>query len=502
MLKFIYLVLLCNLLFAQEQKFEVINLGPNVNSKYEELAPYITPDGQKLFFIRSDHPENTKSPQYPNQDIWFCKKQGNSWGQAQHLGYPFNTDDFNCLIGQSSDGTTRYIKGYFKDGEWKKSGFSVSYLKSDGWTIPEGIDVPKYHKMNKGGFVSSNISSSNNILLMSFSEIEEKKSNYDIYVSFLKNGEWTTPMKIGSGKISTSYREGSPFLASDNVTLYFSSDRPGGYGSNDIWMSKRLDDTWQNWSDPINLGPDINSDGWDAYFTIPASGDYFYMVKDGDIVKIKPREEQKPNPVVLIKGMVKNSKSYVPLDATITYFDLLTGKEVGIARSNSKTGEYTIILPYGKNYSFKAMKEGFYSISENMDLNQFSSYKEITKDLYLASIEEGQIVRLNNIFFDFGQATLKQESYFELDNLVKLLNENPTMEIFIAGHTDNVGSDDFNLKLSKERAASVLEYLISKGIAPGRLSSDGFGKSKPITSNDTDEGRATNRRVEFTIIKK
>jgi outer membrane protein OmpA-like peptidoglycan-associated protein len=502
MLRFIYLFIVCNILYAQEQKFEVINLGPNVNSKYQELMPYITPDGQKLFFIREDHPENTKSPQYPNQDIWYCKKQGNSWGPAQHLGFPFNTEVYNCLIGQSVDGTTRYIKGYYKGGEWKKRGFSVSYLKTDGWTIPEGIDVPRYHKMQKGDYVSSNISSSNNILLMSFSEKEEKKANYDIYVSFLKNGEWTVPMKIGIGKISTPYHEMSPFLASDNVTLYFSSNRPGGYGSNDIWMTKRLDDTWQNWSEPVNLGSDINGPEWDAYFTIPASGDYFYMVKGGDIVKIKPKEEQKPNPVVLIKGIVKNSKTQEPLEAVITYFDLSNGNEAGIARSNPNTGEYTIILPYGKNYSFKAMKEGFYSISDNMDLTQISSYKEITKDLLLAPIEQGQVVRLNNIFFDFAKATLKQESFFELDNLVKLLNENPKMEIFIAGHTDNVGSDEFNLKLSKERAASVADYLKSKGIAENRLSSDGFGKSKPIASNDTEEGRAINRRVEFTIIKK
>lgn len=502
MLRFIYLFIVCNILYAQEQKFEVINLGPNVNSKFEELAPYITPDGQKLFFIRSNHPENTKSPQYPNQDIWFCKKQGSSWGPAQHLSYPFNTEVYNCLIGQSSDGTTRYIKGYFKDGEWKKSGFSVSYLKSDGWTIPNGIDIPKYNKMSKGDYVSNNISSSNNILLMSFSEKEEKKSNYDIYVSFLKNGEWTIPMKIGLGKISTQYSETTPFLASDNVTLYFSSDRPGGYGSHDIWMSKRLDETWQNWSEPVNLGPDINGSGWDAYFTIPASGDFFYMVRDGDIVKIKPRDELKPNPVVLVKGVVRNSKNSEPLESSLTYFDLSNGNEVGIARSNPKTGEYTIILPYGKNYSFKAIKDGYYSVSDNLDLIQVSSYKEITKDLLLTPIEQGQVVRLNNIFFDFSKATLKQESYLELDNLVNLLNENPSMEIFIAGHTDNVGSDEFNLKLSKERAYSVLDYLKSKGISANRLTSDGFGKSRPITSNDTEEGRAINRRVEFTIIKK
>ncbi|MCX8080779.1 MAG: OmpA family protein [Bacteroidia bacterium] len=499
---FFLIIMRIVILHCQEKKYEVINLGPNVNSKYEELMPYITPDGSKLFFIRGDHPENNK---YPNssQDIWFCKKQPDgSWGPAKRLGYPFNTDHHNALIGQSSDGTIRYIKDYYKNGEFKKDGFSVSKLEKEGWSVPEGIDIPGFDRMIKGDYLSCNISSSNNIFLISFSEQKESNKNYDIYVCFLRNNKWTKPEKIGIGKISTPYHEMSPFLASDNITLYFSSDRPGGYGSNDIWMTKRLDDTWQNWSEPVNLGPDINNSGWDAFFTIPASGDYFYMVRDGDIVKIKPREEQKPNPVVIVKGTVLNSKTNEPLEAGIQYIDLSDGREAGIARSNPNTGEYLIILPYGKNYSFKANKQGFYAISDNMDLTNISTYKEITRNLFLTPIEQGQVVRINNIFFEFGKSTLKPESYYELDNIVKLLTENPTMEIFIAGHTDNVGSDEFNLKLSKERAGAVVDYLVSKGIASSRLTSDGFGKNKPVADNNTDEGRAINRRVEFTILKK
>ncbi|GAB4450227.1 MAG: OmpA family protein [Bacteroidia bacterium] len=503
-LKFVLIItFFCyKIFFSQSNKFEIINLGSNVNSNYYELNPYITPDGSKLFFVRENHPQNTKYPQ-PTQDIWFCKKQPDgSWGVAQHLGFPFNTIHRNTIIGQSSDGTIRYIKGYFIKGEWKKNGFSVSFLGKEGWSDPKGFEVPKYDKMCKGDYVTNNFSSSNNILLMSFSETEEKIANYDIYVSFLKNGEWTKPLKVGPGIISGQYSEVSPFLASDNVTLYFSSNRPGGYGSNDIWMSKRLDDTWQNWSEPVNLGPDINGPEWDAYFTIPASGDFFYMVKNGEIVKIKPKEEQKPNPVVLVKGIVLNSKTNQPLEAKIQYIDLSNGEEMGIARSNPNTGEYAIILPYGKNYSFKANKEGYYAVSDNLDLTQISAYKELTRNLLLTPIETGQVVRINNIFFEFAKATLKPESFYELDQLVKLLNDNPTMEIFIAGHTDNVGNDEFNLKLSKDRAKAVVEYLISKGIAASRLTFDGFGESKPVADNSNDEGRALNRRVEFTILKK
>ncbi|MCE3259497.1 MAG: outer membrane protein OmpA family, partial [Bacteroidetes bacterium] len=436
-----------------------------------------------------------------NQDIWFCKSLGDGkWDKAQHLGYPFNTHSFNGLIGQSSDGNTRYIKGYYKKGEWKHTGFSISRLQSDGWSDPKGFDVPKYLKIQKGKTISNCISASNNILLMSVAP-DEQNDMHSIYVSICKDDEWSVPVKLGP-KINAGYDDGTPFLASDNVTLYFSSTRPGGYGSADIYMSKRLDDTWQNWTDPVNMGPQINSSAWDAYFTIPASGDYFYMVRNGDIVRIKAKEEQKPNPVVLISGKVLHSKTNEPIGTNINYIDLATGKELGIASSNPKTGEYTIILPYGKNYSFKANAQGFYSITENLDCSAITSYKEITRNLFLSPIETGQVIRINNIFFETAKSVLKQESFFELDNLAKLLTDNPGMEIFIAGHTDNVGKDDYNMNLSKERAAAVVTYLTSKGIAGSRLTSDGFGKSKPLADNNTEEGKSLNRRVEFTIIKK
>lgn len=487
---------------AQTKGYEVENLGSNVNSKHAELAPYITPDGKKLFFVREDDPGNTRSPDYPNQDIWYSKSLGNgNWDKAQHLGFPFNTSRYSSIIGQSSDGNTRYIKGYYSKGEFKKGGFSVSYLQEDGWSDPKGFDVPKYTKMQKSKTVSNCISASNNILLMAFGESETADA-HDIYVSILKDGDWSKPLKLGPKICTPEYSDGTPFLASDNITLYFSSDRPGGFGSADIYMSKRLDDTWQNWTDPVNLGSPINSDAWDAYFTIPASGEYFYMVKNGDVVRIKAKEEQKPNPVVLVKGIVMNAKTNEPIGTAINYIDLSTGNELGIATSNPKTGEYTIILPYGKNYSFKAAKAGYYSVTENMDLTNISSYKELTKNLLLSPIETGQVIRINNIFFETAKSVLKPESFFELDNLVKLLTENAMMEIFIGGHTDNVGNDDYNNKLSKDRAAAVVEYLTSKGIVATRLTSDGFGKAKPIADNATEEGKSLNRRVEFTIIKK
>jgi outer membrane protein OmpA-like peptidoglycan-associated protein len=220
-----------------------------------------------------------------------------------------------------------------------------------------------------------------------------------------------------------------------------------------------------------------------------------------DIVKIKLAVENKPQPVVLVKGKVLNKNTSLPIEAKISYENLATGLNQGVAVSNPATGEYQIALPYGVNYGFNAMAPNFISISDNLDLTAISEYKEIKRDLFLAPLEAGQVIRINNIFFETAKSELKTESFSELNRLVKLMEQNPAMEIALSGHTDNVGSEDANQKLSTDRAKSVLDYLVSKGITAGRISSGGFGKSKPVATNDTEEGRAINRRVEFTVIK-
>ena len=181
---------------------------------------------------------------------------------------------------------------------------------------------------------------------------------------------------------------------------------------------------------------------------------------------------------------------------------LASGEELGIARSEPETGSYQIILPYGKNYGFLALAQGFISVSDNLDLTEVAEYKEIQKDLYLAPVEVGEIVRLNNIFFDYDKATLRPESFPELDRVVEFLKTNPKVVIELSGHTDDRGSDNYNLNLSQNRAKTVVDYVISKGIDKSRLVAKGYGKSKPVATNETEEGRQLNRRVEFEILKK
>jgi len=323
------------------------------------------------------------------------------------------------------------------------------------------------------------------------------------------DGSWSEPKTIGKKIDLPDYDEMTPYLASDGETLYFSSNRPGGLGDNDIWMTKRLDKTWQKWSEPVNLGSPINTPDWDAFFTLDAGGEYAYLTSglnsygESDIVRVKLLEKEKPNPVVLVSGNVYNKKTNQPLSAALIYETLPDGVEAGNGISNATDGSFKIVLPFDKNYMIRATADKFFAQSENLNLDSLVKvgYKEIHKDLYLVPIEIGQVIRLNNVFFDFDKWDLRPESSVELDRVVKLMMENPGIEIEMSAHTDSYGSDEYNFKLSDDRARSCTEYILSKGIATTRIKSQGYGETKPVAPNDTPENRQMNRRVEFTILK-
>jgi outer membrane protein OmpA-like peptidoglycan-associated protein len=308
--------------------------------------------------------------------------------------------------------------------------------------------------------------------------------------------------------INTPAKELTPFLAPDDRTLYFSSNGHRGYGSNDIYLTRRLDDSWTNWSEPENLGPDVNTDDWDAYFTVPASGEYAYYSSQknslgkSDIVRIKLPDAAKPLPLFLVSGKTFNAKTKQPIEATIQYESLPDGVAVGSLASSAGTGDYTISLARGRRYGFRAEKDGFFPVSDNLDATKLDKYTEVKKDLYLVPIEVGEVVRINNVFFDFAKSDLRPESFPDLNRLVSFLKTNPNVEIQLLGHTDNVGKDGDNLKLSENRIQSVKAYLVVEGIATSRMSASGRGETTPIATNDTEDGRQQNRRVEFTIVKK
>ncbi|MGA2296750.1 MAG: OmpA family protein, partial [FCB group bacterium] len=454
-------------LHAQGNIAKPENLGPAINTECDELMPVISPDGKTLYFCRGECAGN-----FGAQDIYYSELQPNgSWSKAVNIGEPLNNKWNNFVCAVTPDGNTLLLGNeYRQDGNIGR-GISLTDKISGGWTFPKKVNIDNYYNLDE--FSSFYLANDGKTLLMSIKRTDSYGKK-DIYVSFLQdNGEYSEPINLGE-TINTIGDEISPFLASDEVSLYFSSTGHGGYGNTDVFFSRRLDKTWKKWSEPINLGPTINGPGWDAYLKITASGEYAYFVstKDsygkGDIFRIKLPDIVKPLPVLLVYGKVIDAKTRMPIAAIITYEIIPIKKEAGIAHSDPTNGDYKIILPVGENYVFCARADGYYSSKDTMDLRVLSRYTELERDIELIPTEDS-IFCFRNILFNSGKATLKQESFIEVDKVYRFLVGNPELDIEIDAHTDSVGSAEMNMDLSERRAKTIYDYLIDKGIPAIRM---------------------------------
>ena len=257
------------------------NLGSAVNSEFSELNPVISPDGRTLYFGRKNHPANRYGVKGSetisgSQDIWFSEKVGDTWSTARRLSEVLNRDQYNTILSISPDGQTILLKGAYVNGTYETRGFSISNKTTAGWTVPVKVDIPGYEQMSKGKNEYGYLTMDGKAILLAFARKKNSEDD-DLYISFFEEGRWTRPLELGE-EINTKYSETTPFLSADGKTLYFSSDRPGGQGSQDIYLTRRLDDTWQHWRKPQNLGFPINTDEYDAYYSIAAKGDYAYFM--------------------------------------------------------------------------------------------------------------------------------------------------------------------------------------------------------------------------------
>jgi len=492
----------------------VEQLDKTVNSEFSELNPLLSPDGKTLYFSRRNHPENIGGVN-DKEDIWYSEMgPDGKWMLAKNMGPQFNNEFPNFVNAVSSatpDGKSALLvlgNKYLDKGKML-AGVSISSNVGGTWTNPKSINIEDDYNYNeKANYFLAN---TRKTMIMSV-EREDSKGGRDLYASFAKNDTvWSKPLNLGP-IINSVGEESAPFLASDDRTLYFSSNGFSGYGGNDVYVSKRLDDTWTNWTEPENMGPDINSKLDDLFFNIPSTSEYAYYSKgitedNTDIFRVKLPMFLSPEPIVIVKGKLIDAKTGQPIGARIIYEDLTTGKEVGIAHTNPETGEYEIHLPGGKNYGFRAEAEGHLSENQNLDLKDFKKDGVLAnKDIMLApiglaTVEPDATIVLNNIFFDFNKAVLKSESFPELNRIVDLMNEKSTMQVELAGHADATGPENYNLVLSEQRAKAVGKYIAGKGIAKERIAVVFYGESKPIDTNATPEGRKKNRRVEFKIVK-
>lgn len=482
------------------------NLGKSINSRTGEVAPVITPDGKTLYFTRLGHDLNKGKNKA--QDVWFAKVQPDgTWGESENINEPINTAENNAVTTISVDGKSIYVLNIYMPDGTLRQGLSVSKRNKLGWELPKEVKISDYYNREK--VVEFSLAPNGKVLVMSCERMDSFGSR-DLYVSFLKNEIWSKPLNMGIN-INTAEDEGSPFIAADSKTLYFSTAGFPGYGKNDIFLTKRLDSTWTNWSEPENIGDLINTPKWDGYFTIPASGEYAYLssnersIGEEDIFRIKLFPSIKPEPVAIISGTVINAfdKKTLAAEVVMELLNDSTGTDKIVAEFDPDTGEFKMVVPLKKAYSLNASKKGFISISESLDLTKDRRFREIKKNITLIPVKEGQTMVLNNLFFNQSKFDILPASYPELNRIIDLMKEYPTMQVIIEGHTD--GSDEnmmLNVKLSQERANEVKKYLVEKGqIEAKRIQTKGWGQSKPIASNATEETRRKNRRVEFTILK-
>jgi len=486
---------------ATEDAFQKEDLGPLINSHDDELGPIIASDGKTLYFARQNVTENTGGVD-DDEDVWVSNYLNDRWTLAHNMGRPVNTIAADNLVSVSADNNSLVFA--------KTNKLFVKHRTAAGWSEPESLNL---NFENQSEYFVASVTADNKAIVFSAKlknnlYYDEKHNEGDLYVCLKdKDNTWTAPINLGP-VINTPGNETSPYLSSDGRTLYFATDGRPGFGSQDIFFARRIGDGWTNWSAPLNLGRNVNTPGFDAYYTVPASGEFAYFVsqsKEGkaDIYRIRLHEEIKPQPVFVVSGLVLDSKSGQPLSARIHFEDLASGAEVGEARSDPKTGAYRIVLPFGTNYGVRAQVKDYYAVHENIELQQTSrQYTELRKDLLLVPLQIGETVKLNNVFFEAGLPTLRPESYPELNRLIEVLKENPGIAIDLSGHTDHGGDATTLLHLSQNRVVTVKGYLVAHGIAEDRITGTGYGDTRPVAAGDTEENRRRNRRVEFKITKK
>ena len=507
------------------------NMGPSVNSPYPDYSPVITADEDVLMFTsrRNTTTGERIDPNYDEyfEDIYQSFQFNGKWGQARNIGSPINSFGHDATANLSADGQKLLI--YLDD---KGAGnIYESTLQGSKWTVP--LKMPD--QISSPAHESSACYSYDGKTLYFVSDRSGGYGGSDIYMCKMKpDGTWGDVSNLGA-TINTPFDEESPFSMPDGKTLYFSSKGHETMGGFDIFKTES--DAAGNWSQPANLGYPVNSADDDVSFVISANGRHGYYAavkKEGqgnrDIYRLTFQSREK-NPVVsseeqllaginepiistaagkgskgsnltLLKGIISDEKNNAPLDALIVIIDNDKGTELATFQSNKETGKYLVSLPAGKNYGIEVKKDSYLFHSENFDITANAGYQEITKNIVLKSIEVGKKVILKNVFYDFDKATLRPQSQTELNLLAKLMSENPGIRIELGSHTDNKGTEKYNLDLSQRRSQSVLEYLVSKGIDVSRLVAKGYGFTQPIAGNDTEQGRQLNRRTDFTIISK
>jgi tetratricopeptide (TPR) repeat protein len=483
--------------------FDPVNVGNAINSTDDEYWPSITADGQTIMFTRQN--SNNKDISHFNsnpsqEDFYLSYYSNNTWTKSVNAGAPLNTQYNEGAQTISSDGRYMYFTACDRPGGIGSCDIYFSLNNNGNWTEAVNLRSP----VNTSYWESQpSISSDGNLLFFS-SNRPGGFGGKDIWYSKAdSNNKWMAPVNLGS-IINTAGDEMSPFIHFDGRTLYFASDGRIGMGGYDIYMSRMNDDS--TWSEPQNLGYPINTYNDETGLIIESGGQkaYFSSIRDKtngkDIFCFNLYDSIKPNPVSYLKGKVYDKETGKLLVANYELIDLQTGK-VTVKNSTDGYGNFLVCLPSGCNYGINVKKDGYLFYSESFMFDGIHTLVQpFIKRINLDPIKIGEKMLLSNVFYEFDSWKLKNESMAELNNLAELLLKNKNLSVEIGGYTDATGTKDYNLTLSEKRAVSVVNYLISKGVASSRLKYKGYGNAFPIADNLDSEGRKLNRRTEAKII--
>ncbi|MEK6477980.1 OmpA family protein [Catalinimonas sp. 4WD22] len=523
-----------------------------INSQANEQNPVLSPDGQTLYFVREHHAENEGGSRDAG-DIWYSQKQADgSWSEPKNER-SINNQFYNSIVGFAEGGNKVYLVGHYLEGDKKPTTQGISFARKEGnaWSEPKALKIPYFY--SKSDHQSASLHNSGQIMLVTLQSYDTKGAE-DLYVLFKQgDGAWSEPKNLGND-INTPYQEMTPYLAPDGKTLFFASNGYEGFGSRDIFMSVRLDDSWEKWSNPKNLGARVNTEGTELYYYLPTESEYAYLSSTqnsdglGDLnrVRVNPEEEEileevadipqvpeedmiledepeepteeiavevEPSPeeeeeaadLVEFRGQVMNEKTGEVLDAELMLTSLKNDTSLNRSIEVNDDGFFTVNLTADQDYEISVEAEGFIRKRDRILLSNQTPIDNsdiIVRNFSLSPIEVGTTVNLENVLFDRGNAEMLTGSTETLDEVVEFLNENPNVVIEVSGHTDNRGRPDLNLILSQERAEAVKRYLVAQGIDAARVQEKGYGGTKPIASNAIEEERQKNRRVEFTILEK
>ncbi len=483
--------------------FAPVNLGDKINTASQEYAPALTIDGQGLFFTRLvPTPVGAPNMEKYNEDFFLSRKAGDKWMEAINLGKPINTVFNEGAQSLSANGQTIvYTSCLCQNGMQKCCDLYMAKFVGKNWTRPQNMGTP----VNTTAWESQPTISADGQTIYFVSNRKGGLGGKDIWVTNKQDdGTWGTPVNLGDS-INTPFDDISPFIHPDGKTLYFASNGIVGLGGFDLYLSRKQSNG--KWTTPQNLGYPINTHKDEKSLILNAAGDYAFFASERDegfggldLYGFDLYPEARPTKVIYVEGIIYDKETRKPLQAKFQLINLRTKERVFSAESNPKNGNFLLCLPLNENYAFHAAKPGYLFFSENFSLKNIRLDENFKLNIPLKPIKKGENIVLKNVFFDTDKYLLKQESNVELLKLVDFLKKNPTIKIELGGHTDKQGTAQHNKTLSMNRAKAVYLFLIEHQIAPERLTYKGYGFTKPIDTNETQSGRARNRRTEYKII--